>query len=187
MATTFFDKLIGGLLAVGLKELGDKLKKDAAFKRDLKAFASKCKTEIELEAFALGSKGSTRDLKEHFALENVYIPMRVNQLKPTLGYNVPDPNDDQYEEKPIERKLIVDQDFFDTITLIDQYKQFSAVLIQGDAGAGKSTFMKYLALSFFSDDQVSFKRIVKNKKKEAVIYNKGFKPFYVPVLIRMRE
>lgn len=182
----FFEKLLAGLTLKGFDAIAEELKNNAIFKRDLGAFVSTSKAEIDLEAFSLGSRRSIQEMKDQFSLENVYVPMRVDQLKPTFGFNALHPDENRFTNTE-EKGLIQDCDFFELVKLIDENVHFRSVLIQGNAGAGKSTFMKYLALSFHSKGEIEFKRLVISEEGEGSLENIKFKPFYVPIIIRLRE
>jgi|GEM_PF-6127923 len=176
------------LLALkGFDAIATELKNDNVFQRDLGVFASACKGGIDLEAFALGSNRTVKELKDHFSLESVYIPMRASQLKPTFGFNAQHPDAHLYEENPYGRVMIKDVDFYGLLKLVDENEHFKSVLIQGNAGAGKSTFMKYLTLSFYGEEDVTLKRLIADKKGKINLHRVPFKPCYVPVLIRLRE
>ena len=135
------------------------------FLDDVKTFSIKQKPETRLVLFGFARNEQVKDDDDYLPLENIYVPLRTIKPYPESHYNELGQLEKQIEkyEKKEKQK---EKDIEGIFRQLNAQNGLKKILISGDGGCGKSTFLKYLTKVFLSD-KPKFKKVSLIEKKKA--------------------
>ena len=158
------------------------------FENDVRLFLEKQKRDTSLDVFFFANRPDIRDDKEYLRLEDIYIPIRLRQIRESL----PDREDflQNFDVKTAknrkEPKLPDGLNIAQLLTKMASGHQDRQIMLIGNGGSGKSTLMKYLARFFAEKTDRNVRILVeegkKLKEKQVKINN-----HYFPIFIRLRD
>ncbi len=159
------------------------------FENDVRLFLEKQKRDTSLDVFFFANRPDIRDDKEYLRLEDIYIPIRLRQTRESL----PDREDFLQHFDPKTAKNRKEPELPDNLNIAELLgKMLSGhedrqIMLIGNGGSGKSTFMKYLARFFAEKTDRNVRVLVENKEAELKEKQVKINNHYFPIFIRLRD
>jgi len=159
------------------------------FENDVQLFLEKQKRDTSLDVFFFANRPDIRDDKEYLRLEDIYIPIRLRQVRESL----PDREDflQNFDVKTAKNreapKLPDDLNIAQLLTKMLGGHQDRQIMLIGNGGSGKSTFMKYLARFFAEKTDRKVRILVEDKEKNLKEKQVKINNHYFPIFIRLRD
>lgn len=182
------DGLFGALMETAFGKTADAFEKRNAFKRDLLTFLNDQQKHTSLDVFLFSRRpkyGTEENPEDFLTLEEIYIPLRLDQLRGTLPEFQHLREISGQQDAPGDQK-IEDLHIGGLLDLMQYNEHFRKVMIIGQAGSGKSTFMKYLT-RLLTAEKPAVKVVEKTEegKENETTRPVSFKA--VPVFVRLRD
>ena len=159
------------------------------FENDVRLFLEKQKRDTSLDVFFFANRPDIRDDKEYLRLEDIYIPIRLRQVRESLPDREDflqhfDPQTAKNREAP---KLPDDLNIAQLLTKMLGGHEDRQIMLIGNGGSGKSTFMKYLARFFAEKTDRNVRVLVEDKKENLKEKQVKINNHYFPIFIRLRD
>ena len=159
------------------------------FENDVRLFLGKQKRDTSLDVFFFANRPDIRDDKEYLRLEDIYIPIRLRQVRESL----PDREDflQQFDVKTAKNRkapeLPDDLNIAQLLSKMLSGHEGRQIMLIGNGGSGKSTFMKYLARFFAEKIDRKVRILVEDKEKKLKEKQVKINHHYFPIFIRLRD
>lgn len=159
------------------------------FENDVRLFLEKQKRDTSLDVFFFANRPDIRDDKEYLRLEDIYIPIRLRQVRESL----PDREDFlqhfdlQTAKNRAVPKLPDNLNIAELLAKIASGQEDRQIMLIGNGGSGKSTFMKYLARFFAEKTDRKVRILVEDKEKKLKEKQVKINHHYFPIFIRLRD
>ena len=159
------------------------------FENDVRLFLEKQKRDTSLDVFFFANRPDIRDDKEYLRLEDIYIPIRLRQVRESLPDREDflhhfDPQTAENREAP---KLPDDLNIAQLLSKMQSGHEDRQIMLIGNGGSGKSTFMKYLARFFAEKTDRNVRILVADKEKKLKEKQVKISNHYFPIFIRLRD
>lgn len=145
--------------------------------------------DTSLDVFFFANRPDILDDKEYLRLEDIYIPIRLRQVRESL----PDREDflQQFDVKTSKNRkapeLPDDLNIGQLLAKMLGGHEDRQIMLIGNGGSGKSTFMKYLARFFAEQTDRKVRILVEKKKAELIEKQVKINHHYFPIFIRLRD
>ena len=182
------ENLFGAFFEVAFDKSLDAIERRRAFKLDLKDFLDDQQKHTRLEVFLFSRRkkfGEDENSEDYLTLDEIYIPLRLRQLRGTL------PEFQKFRDQPeqhegLHEQKIEDIDIRNLLDLMDDNEHFRRVMIIGTAGSGKSTFMKYLT-QLLTTEKREVKVLYKGMDRKTTEKRHSISFKAIPILVRLRD
>jgi hypothetical protein len=184
------DSMIEAVLGEGLDKFYKNIENQIKFKNDTKRFLNAILRDVSLDIFLFAERPEVKVETEFFDLENIYVPitfssnvdLRIFPTKTEQEVQKNTANTDHFHSVWKDKNNIVKY-----LELMDRNPLFYNTMLIGNAGSGKSVFLKYLTKLFASETAQKIKFPSLGKDKKLIDYYQNIRYQYIPVLIRLRD